>query len=226
MAILACLGACGSFLGAFGCKGSEHVVLAPILKPPAQLSGGTDDSGSGGSAGHDSGPAEPIDAEAMRDTAVPVIDSGIDPDLNPDITFDWIETPPGRGMCGLETTFAGSFSCTLEDNPLAPLAGQVSFYLVAKGEGLFDVIGHLADPLGIGLPYFYIGVTGMLVCANEYTFDASGAGGVAFGPPPLGFSATLKGLYDPGAAEIVGDVFLTFDANQLCTGTFSVGASP
>jgi hypothetical protein len=227
MAILACLGVCGSFVGAFGCKGSEHVVLAPILISPAQPSGGTEASGSGGSSGHDSGsPDSPPDA------VVPEFDSGleIDPELNPDVTFEWPETPTGQGKCG-PGTFAGSFSCTFPDYPLTPYAGQVSFTLTAvpdAQEALFVLIGELADPLGVGLSLFYTVLTGTLDCGNNQLL-AGGREGIAFAQPqmPSGpFSSSLSGTYFRDQAEIKGDVFLTFGQNQVCSGVFLVGASP
>lgn len=205
-------------------------MLAPILISPEQPSGGTEANGSGGSSGQDSGPPDTTDA--APDTAVPEFDSGleIDPELNPDVTFEWPETPTGQGKCG-PGTFAGSFSCTFPDYPLTPYAGQASFTVTAvpdAQEALFVLTGELADPLGVGLPLFYTSLTGTLDCGNNQLL-AGGREGFAVAQPdmPSGpFSSSLSGNYFRDQAELKGDVFLTFDQNQVCSGVFQVGASP
>jgi hypothetical protein len=221
-AFFVALGACGPLLGASGCNGSEHVVLAPLLQGPANPSGGSGGGGAGGSSPPVGGNSQPIDAgDRDAQTSPPEIDSG----LNPDVKFDWIETLPGTGTCG-PNQYAGAFSCTIEGRPAAPpVVGQIILMVEQSpfSEILLVVTGRLADPTGL---FFGADVAGTLDC-KENTFDAKTF--EADPPPapgffdPTGFDAELKGDYDPGTLEIDGVVTIINDAQEVCTGEFKVG---
>jgi len=219
--ILVAFGACGVCLGAWGCKGSEHVVLASIVRSPGNPSGGSTGGGAGGSSPTDGGNSQPVDAaEPDPDAGLPQIDSG----LNPDVSFDWIETLPGTGTCG-PNQYTGAFSCSIEGRPAAPpVVGQIILTVTEslEDESVLLVTGRLADPTGL---FFGADVAGTLNCSENKlaveTFEADPP------PPPdlfdpTGFDAMLEGDYDPRTLEIVGPVTIINDAQEVCTGSFQV----
>jgi hypothetical protein len=213
-AFLVAFGACGACLGAWGCKGSEHVVLAPILQTPDNPSAGSTGGGAGGSSPPDGGNSQPVDAGGPdADASPPVIDSGLDPN----VVFEWVETPPGTGSCG-ENQYAGAWSCTVEGRP--PFVGQIILSVAPSGEGESSLLvtGWLADPTGL---FFGADVMGSLDCAAN-TLEAVT---LEMEPSLFGFDATIRGDYDPQTLEIVGELEIINDAQEVCIGSFQVGAT-
>lgn len=222
LALFTCLGACSASLGAYGCKGSEHVVLAPIAETVRPPEGGAGAGGSGGGPPDSGRPPEPPPPDAAATDG----SSTEDPELDPDIVFEWTETLPGQGGCGANT-FVGSFNCAFEEPLLAPIVGQLFFELTDEREGQLTLDGRLTDITGTGVA-FAAKLVGALDCPLD--LQAVGEGGMLFAPfsmPGVTFTAMLRGTYDAQTLEIAGDIVITNNVNELvCTGPFSVGAIP
>lgn len=225
-AFLVFVGACGLCVGASGCKGSEHVVLAPILQQAGNPSGDSGGGGTGGSSPLDGGNSQPIDAsDPEPDAGDPQIDSGLDPT----VTFDWVETLPGPGGCGANT-FVGSFSCTSEIR-LAPFVGQMTIEVsdMALGEELLVVTGSFVDAFGFPM-FFSADISGSLNCTTNQLLATTSDGQYSFGVNAT-FDTTISATYDPQALEMVGELtlFITYHyamttEMEECRGSFQVGA--
>jgi hypothetical protein len=162
--------------------------------------------------------------------------------LDPNVTFDWTETAPGRGSC-VGQTFIGQFTCevspvllslsptvegslsltfggTLESQPLNVSAGQLSAF----------------DDSGTGMAFLTAPVTGRLDCSTRIvTLDVTPtmtevlpiARQVVWILPmaqPL-VGGTLHGNFNASMQTINGDVSLAFaDTQTKCLGTFAVQA--
>jgi hypothetical protein len=227
-AFLVSVGACGPWVGATGCQGSEHVVLAPILAAPINPSGGSSGGGAGGSGPMDGGNSQELDAaDPEPEASVPEIDSGLDPTVR----FDWTETLPGPGTCG-PNTFVGIFSCT-SGSRLVPFVSQITIEVsdALMGESLLGVTGNLGEPPTPTLTSFGADIEGSLDCTKN-SLDAWTTGGRA---TFLGFDARFDskiiGAYDPQTLEMIGEItlYITFLAPEgvepeTCRGSFQVGA--
>jgi hypothetical protein len=225
-AFLVFVGACGLWVGASGCKGSEHVVLAPILQQAGNPSGGSGGGGTGGSSPTDGGNSQPLDAsDPEPDAEDPPIDSGLDPN----VTFDWVETLPGPGVCGANT-FVGSFSCTSEIR-LVPLVGQITIEVseTALGEESLVVTGELVDAFG-NPTFFGADIGGSLNCTTNQLVATTTGGYYTLGVDAT-FDTTISATYDPLALEMIGEITLFFTYHyamttemEECRGSFQVGA--
>lgn len=215
-------GVCCAWVGATGCKGSEHVVLAPIVRDVDNLSGGSGGGGAGGSSPMDGGNSHPGEAGAPdADASDAEIDSGLDPN----VTFDWIQTLPGQGMCG-PGTFAGSFSCSNEGRPAPPIVGQLTIVVEPSGEteSTLLVSGKLTDAFGFDV--FSGTIAGTLDCTQN-ELDAITTDGKVNDLLMSTFDTTMKGNYDPETLEIIGEIVITShsDPPDVCRGAFQVGSS-
>jgi len=220
-AFLVAFGACGAWLGASGCKGSEHVVLAPILRSTDNPSAGSAGGGTGGSSPTDGGNSQPMDAgDRDADASPPEIDSGLDPN----VIFDWEETLPGLGKCG-PGQYVGAFSCTLESRPTGPpLVGQMTLTAAAPtdSETKLLVTGRLADPTGL---FFGADVVGTLDCAMNKLEAHTQEIADPMEPDlfePAGFMATVTGDYYPPSLEIDGRLEIINDAQEVWMCSFLV----
>jgi hypothetical protein len=226
-AFLVFVGACGLWVGASGCKGSEHVVLAPILQQAGNPSGGSGGGGAGGSSPVDGGNSQSMDAsDPEPDAGNPPIDSG----LNPNVTFDWTETLPGPGECG-PNMFVGSFSCT-SPSRLTPFVGQMTVIVsdMRIGESLLVVSGKLADAAGFEL-FFSANIAGSLNCGDNLLTANTTDGRAAYFGVEATFQTEIEGEYDRQTLEMVGQITLviTYDDPMMtevetCRGSFQVGA--
>lgn len=226
-AFLVAFGACGALLGAAGCKGSEHVVLAPIWRSTDNPSGGSSGAAAGGSGPADGGNSQPIDAgDRDADDGPPEVDSGLDPTVE----FDWEETLPGLGKCG-PGQYVGAFSCTLEIRPAGPpLVGQMILTVTASSESESKLIvtGRLADPTGL---FYGADVAGTLDCSTnelkastpDVVIDPMGMEPSIF--EPAGFLADVSGTYDPQTLDILGSLEIVNDAQEVWTGSFQIGSA-
>jgi hypothetical protein len=199
------------------CTGTEHIVFRAI------------DPGVASPDMRDVGPRPsepPIDAGApAEDAGPPRDDAGVidDPQLDPDVTFDWRESLPGQGTCKAGG-YAGAFVCIIPPphaGGLAPppVAGQLSFRL---GELNEDQLLPVTEGSMIGL-FFNAAVQGSLRC-EDYQFDAQGIDGAIF--PWGGFEAELHGTFDPQVLVIAGEFVRMTDSGERCEGEFHVSASP
>lgn len=156
------------------------------------------------------------------DAAEPEIDSGLDPD----VVFEWTQTLPGGDGTCTANVYVGSFSCTLEDRQVAPLVGQITLEVAASGEGesTLLVTGKLVDPTGTGV-LFSADINGQLDCTAK-ELDAGAVSEVAMGFfGDTMFTASLNGVYDGAALEILGEIVIVNQAEEVCRGSFQVGAS-
>jgi hypothetical protein len=201
------------------CTGTEHAVFiprdVPSVTPPAP---------------HIDAAPPPADAapEAGREDAGRDEDAGWipEPELDPDVTFDWKQSLPGQGTCR-EGSYVGSFTCWPPAQPgssaPSPLSGQVAFTLgsVTEQQVLAITQGSVKDPIGI---VFNAELLGALRCTDN-RFDAYTENGVSL----IGFDnfdATLTGQFDDDALVIDGAFAMINDSGQTCDGQFHVSAAP
>jgi hypothetical protein len=158
--------------------------------------------------------------------------------LDPNVTFDWTETAPGRGSCAGQT-FVGNFTCvvspvlfspnvegslmlafggSLENQPLALTDGQ----LVAFDDSNAALLmAPLTGKLDCGSRIAMLELTPTMTDVLPLTRQI---GWVLPMSQPM-IAGTLHGNFDASALTINGDVALTFaDTQTKCLGTFSVQA--
>lgn len=222
---------CSTLLWGAGCNGTEHplfVDLPRVVEPPPPPMNMDDPM-----RGPDAAPP-PVD---IMDAAVHLPEAGpvLGPELDPDVTFEWTETLPGKGTCraGL---YIGKFSCIPVGSDagaadrIGPVSGQAVFTLrsgSAEEQVLTISSGTLFDDL-FGVLYVpNVKLEGELKCADRH-FEAT-AHGESWG---LGmFSVALSGSLDDQQLVIEGDLavvgLLEPDSEPgHCVGTFEVNAAP
>ena len=160
--------------------------------------------------------------------------------LDPNVTFDWTETAPGRGSC-VGQTFIGQFKCDVSPVLLSPTV-EGSLLLVFGGtlesQPLNVSPGQLSafDDSGNGMAFLIAPVTGRLDCSTRIaTLDVTPtmtavlpiARQVVWILPmaqPI-VSGTLHGNFNASMQTINGDISLAFaDTQTKCLGTFTVNA--
>jgi hypothetical protein len=218
-------------LSGVACEGTERAIFEPLPqvvvgppKPPAL------DAGSG----HHVSPPDAGRPPVMSSDDAGEDDAGsLDPDLNPNVTFVWTETLPGKGTCRAGV-YSGSFDCQFPD-ALAGLpitvTGQIAFTLAGSPEkqSLSISDGSLTGSGGL----LTSGLSGTLDCiANHFQGAALDGQAVSLDPNnPFAltfptFNASLQGNYDDQALVIAGTFTLVNDAGDMCSGTFRVSAAP
>jgi hypothetical protein len=197
------------------CSGSENLVFEPFVLPVA----GSDVPTAPVDAGDDSPPVEPKDAGG-RDAGPPAV-QGSDPWLDPSVTFNWVQTLPGRGTCK-EGVYVGSFQCTLDGLPPLPIAGQIVFTLDGSTEDQLLSIteGKFADLTGA---LFQAKLAGSLDCLRR-SFSAMTQEGTDFLSLP--FDADLWASFDDQELVFTGEFHMTNAQGDTCTGSWSASAQP
>jgi hypothetical protein len=160
--------------------------------------------------------------------------------LDPNVTFDWTETAPGRGSC-VGQTFVGNFTCDVSPVVLSPtVEGSLilTFGGALESQPLSVSPGQLFafDDSGNGMPFLTAPVTGRLDCSTRIvTLDVTPtmtavlpiARQLVWILPmaqPL-VNGTLHGNFNASMQTINGDVALAFGETQTkCLGTFAVQA--
>jgi hypothetical protein len=158
--------------------------------------------------------------------------------LNPNVTFGWTETSPGRGSCAGQT-FVGNFTCTvspvlfspnvegslmlafggsLENQPLTLTDGQ----LVAFDDGNAQLLmAPLTGKLDCGSRIATLDLTPTMTDVLPLTRQIAWVLPMA---QPMA-TGTLHGNFDASALTINGDVALAFaDTQTKCLGKFIVQA--
>jgi hypothetical protein len=160
--------------------------------------------------------------------------------LDPNVTFDWTETAPGRGSC-VAQTFIGNFTCDISPVVLSPtVEGSLllTFGGTLESQPLNVNPGQLSafDDSGNGMPFLTAPVTGRLDCSTRIvTLDVTQtmtevlpiARQLVWILPmaqPM-VNGTLHGNFNASMQTINGDVALAFaDTQTKCLGTFAVQA--
>jgi hypothetical protein len=160
--------------------------------------------------------------------------------LDPNVTFDWTETAPGRGSC-VAQTFIGNFTCDVSPVLLSPtVEGSLllTFGGTLESQPLNLSAGQLSafDDSGNGMPFLTAPMTGRLECSTrivtvDVTPTMTGVLPIArqvvwvlpMAQPVVG--GTLHGNFNASVQTIEGDVSLAFAETQTkCLGMFAVQA--
>lgn len=156
------------------------------------------------------------------------------PALDPDVTFEWDETLPGKGTCKAGT-YSGKFTCEVQDpGPLELLTsprGNFSFTLGDSGEQqqLPIVTGSMEGGVFRG------SLQGGLDCASNALRATSSDGRALFGmltdPNPVfeifsSFRAQFDGVLQRETLVIEGVFSMTSESGRTCAGQFTANAMP
>lgn len=187
------------------------------VDPPPPVDAGTD-----AKPAADGGPMQP-----------PIRDGGpllVNPGLDPDADFIWVQTQPGAPGACEPGTYAGSFSCTFDTaGGFSRMIGSIELTLAPGNEaGRLDVSkGRMLGFSGEQTASFSATMQGELDC-NGAEFTASTKNSISFTLPsdwdgptaPMSIDGTLDGNFDAEALTLEGDVLLTTSGGWKCTGKF------
>jgi hypothetical protein len=211
-------------LSAAACTGSEHTVLRSVELP------GPSTGRAGGGAPPAVIRADEPDVVEPAAAGAPAVDPGpsqAPSALDPDVSFDWEQSLPGRGTCRAGV-YVGTFQCVTDGLPVL-ITGQVTLGFSGSSETqLLSVTdGSVGDLWG---ELFNAGVQGELDCV-EQEFSGTTVGGIAydplpFGPAAQGFDATMYGVYDDQELVVGGSWLLRYELGGRCTGTWIASAQP
>lgn len=203
------------------CTGSENQLFMPAQlidrPPPAEDSATPEPDAATRDAG---GPASLEDASVLR----------LNPDLDPDATFVWLETQPGHAGACEPGVYTGSFECRI--SALNRLVGSIELTLGAGADSdKLDVSrGKLIGFAGGISELFAAPLEGELACTSaELTASITKTEAKPFAAFGDDFGAThvqgtLSGRFDAEALSIQGDVTVTAESGWQCVGTFTARA--
>ncbi|HEX7477657.1 MAG TPA: hypothetical protein VF331_07610 [Polyangiales bacterium] len=142
-------------------------------------------------------------------------------ELDPDASFVWTETPPGKGTCD-PGRFAGQFSCDFQGRGgLGRVQGSISFML-SSGVQLQTLDVTQAQLIGFGdgpSALWTSSLAGQLSCGSSaFSASCAAAPGSPWSPP----KGKLQGTFDGEALTITGTITLTADSGAQCQGSWSV----
>lgn len=154
----------------------------------------------------------------------------MNPGLDPDAAFVWVQTQPGAPDACDPGTYAGSFHCMFDaQGGLATMIGSLELTLgpTSDDRRLEITSGRMIGFTGGQSPSFSASMHGELDCAGA-EFTASARDSISFvlpsdwdGPAiPMSIDGALEGAFDAEGLTLAGDVLLTTTAGWKCTGTF------
>jgi hypothetical protein len=216
----------GCALGLLSCAGTESPIFeSTALKTPPetpQQPTVMPPPGAPADAGRlpDDGPRLPVPplVPEEEDAGIPIVDPGLDPNA----TFDWTETLPGKGTCKAGR-YVGGFECTMPGVTGLPvsISGEIAFNLTGSPE---EQSLTVEDGTLSGL-FFGAELSGNLDCQQDAFTGLSDGGMLDVGGPGT-FTAWLAGAYDDQSLGIEGSFSIVNDQNQTCVGTFGVQIAP
>ncbi len=196
------------------CTGSENQLFSTRNLPSEQPTLVAQD------AGHDAARL-PLDARAP-DSGGGFVTRSVNPDLDPDASFVWVQTSPGKGGCEAGT-YTGGFSCDFGGaGLLGRVTGSISLTLgagssshtLAVTTGQIIAFGDGRDAL------WQAPITGELACGtSDFTGMTAPPSALLWAGSQLG--ATLQGKFDPSALALKGQITLRTATQAECVSTWN-----
>jgi hypothetical protein len=198
----------------------------------------THDTGAAGNGGSSAPPPAATPPSAAAPPPTPTTVAKPNANLDPNLTFDWPETPPGGGGSNCQPgTYTGTFDCTFSDPsgliPDIELTGPVSLTFSQSMDGEFleisqgdfqavanDVIGAQAK------------IVGKLDCNSLMLVAMAMDGMWSIGDPndPVipggGLEGDITGTLDPATGTLSGQWNFGDPNVGACPGTWSVMRTP
>jgi hypothetical protein len=179
--------------------------------------------------------ATKLDAGGVRDADAGDAAVAIDPRLNPDASFVWTETPPGKGGACQPDTFAGNFSCELSNVLLSShVEGFMTLTLdgSAESQRLTVTSSQLIAFADDGTTFLEAELNGQLDCSARALSGTVQPTMTEVLPltrqliwvtstNPM-VTGTIDGSFDPSMQTIKVDLTFGFDTGQECTTSFSI----
>jgi hypothetical protein len=240
---------------ALGCSGDRAAMVRSAGRAPAigstdnRAQGSASMAGSAGSSAHQPGSgssaAAPSPAAGASgsapDASAPAAAQGAvakaKPVLDPNVSFDWPETPPGGGMGCQAGTYTGTFDCVFSDPsgliPDVELTGPVSLTFTKSMDGEFlEITQGDFEAIGNDVIGGKAMIQGKLDCSS-WMLDAMAVDGEwTIGDPqaPLvpggALEGQITGTLDAATGTLSGQWNFADPDVGACPGTWSVMHTP
>jgi hypothetical protein len=205
-------------LGAAACTGSENQLF---LQLPTQPPSGPPEK--------DAEPPPPAaDGGGLDDDDAGVLQ--INPWLDPDATFVWVETQPGHPGACEAGTYSGSFECTFdEQGGFARMLGSVELTLEpdADTSELIITEARMRGFIDGTLAAFSSSLEGALDCGTARVMATTASSKTFTLPSDWGghlesmtIDGSLDGAFDAEALSLTGQAELHTSEGWQCAGTF------
>lgn len=186
-----------------------------------------------GASGNASGAEGGLGAAGVR-PAAPLVD----PEVDPNIAFEWVPTVPGGPDACSGGVFQGAFTCNPVDALISvPIEGSITLTLVGPTEShTLDVNDGKLRSVGVGGTGFELQVSGKVACSGfgfmgkveEASVNADQLGVLLAAlwnvqTPAVVVQGWLAGQLSP--RQLWGDVTLLIGPNR-CVGPFTVRMQP